>query len=136
MPSNERALTRAARGRMNAAGESYTEAREAVLDIRARMETFDLTWAEAEAEHDDPANELLCETCGWTVGMVCPECPGCGCYNQLCSGWRHREYRHDDERDELAADAECGECGASLSKLGPYNFCDCGSCTGDDACAV
>lgn len=136
MPSNERALTRAARGRMNAAGESYTQAREAVLDIRARVETFDLTWDEAEAEHDDPANELLCETCGWTVGMVCPECPGCGCYNQLCSGWRHREYRHDDERDELAADAECGECGASLSKLGPYDFCDCGSCTGDDACAV
>jgi hypothetical protein len=128
-------LTRAARDRAQRTGETYTQARDAVIDIHERAEGFGLTWAEAEAEHDDPLNELLCDTCGWTVGMACPECPGCGCYTGRCSGWRHGEYMHDDERHELAQEAECGECGTPLSSLGPYNFCDCGECTGDDAYA-
>lgn len=135
MPRDKRALTRAIRNRAKVTGESYTVARDAVLDIRRRMDDFELSWEEAEAEHDDPRNQLLCETCGWTVGMVCPECPGCGCYNQQCSGWRHREYMHDDEREEIAADAECGECGTPLAELGPYDFCDCISSVGDDAYA-
>lgn len=135
MPHDQRALTRAARDRAKRTGEPYTTARDAVIDIRERAETFNLTWAEAEAEHDDPRNELLCSKCGWTVGMVCPECPGCGCYNQLCSGWRHREYMDADEREEIAQDAECGECGTPLASLGPYDYCDCGSSVGDDAYA-
>lgn len=126
-------VTRAARERMKATGQRFTEARADVLEIRARMESFNLTYEEAAAEHDDPRNQLLCEICGWTVGMVCPECPGCGCYNRLCSGWRHRAYMHDDERTEIAEEAECGECGTPLASLGPYDYCDCGSCVGDDA---
>ncbi|WP_188195708.1 hypothetical protein [Nonomuraea sp. SYSU D8015] len=38
--------------------------------------------------------------------MVCPECPGCGCYDGRCSGWRHREYmRPDDLAEREAAEA-------------------------------
>lgn len=37
------------------------------------------------------ANDILCGTCGWTYGMICPECPGCGCCNGQCSEWRHEE---------------------------------------------
>ena len=111
MPQDARALTRAARARMQAKGEKYTEAREAVLEIRELMDVTGETFEEAEASHDDPANQTLCEVCGWTVGMICPECPGCGC-NTGCSGWRHAEFREayglDDDEDQ---EWEC-ECGA------------------------
>jgi hypothetical protein len=112
MPTDTRALTRAARDRArSAAGENYTQARAAVLGIRERMAEADETWAEAEAWYDDPANELLCGTCGWSRGMVCPECTrGCGC-EVGCSGWRHSEWGQvDDDADDEAGG--CPECGA------------------------
>jgi hypothetical protein len=74
-------------------------------------------------EQADPRNQLLCETCGWTNGMVCPECPGCGCYNDQCSGWRHHEYAHDDEDDDPYGTG-CRECGAGTNG-DPYAECCC-----------
>jgi hypothetical protein len=58
---------------------------------------------------DDPANQVLCETCGRTNAMACPECPsGCGC-STGCSGWRHAEYVREDELNEDRDDVcECG----------------------------
>ena len=49
----------------------------------------------------------MCDRCGWTYNMACPECNGCGCDHQ-CTGWRHREYTGDDPDPE----EYCGECGA------------------------
>lgn len=43
----------------------------------------------------EPCYKLLCETCGWTLDMICPECPGCGCYSGECDGWRHGNYVDD-----------------------------------------
>lgn len=108
MPREARALTRAARRRAGAHKIPYQQAREDVIAIREIANDYDLTDADAEAVYDDPRNELLCETCRWTVGMVCPECPGCGCYNGRCSGWRHREYMDEDELAQLSACEECG----------------------------
>ena len=114
MPQDTRALTRAARARAKAKGEPYTKAREAVLAIRERMGEWEETWEEAEAWYDDPANQLLCATCGWTMGMICPECSkGCGCSTN-CSGWRHSEWRQEngfDDEDDVGRGWEC-ECGA------------------------
>lgn len=123
MPSANRALTRAARSRAAAEKIPYTKARETELAIRDRMDETGEGYGEAEAIVTDPANQLLCGTCGWTVGMVCPECPkGCGCESG-CRGWRHREYMHPDDLAELeAAEAECPECGGD-TRTG-YD-CDC-----------
>ncbi|MEU4948075.1 hypothetical protein ACFYN3_35580 [Streptomyces lavendulae] len=53
---------------------------------------------------------LLCETCGWTLRMLCPECgPGCGC-STACSGWRHGEYQQDEEDEPGDCDDECPGC--------------------------
>ncbi|CNF63193.1 Uncharacterised protein [Mycobacterium tuberculosis] len=123
MPSANRALTRAARRRAKTEGVPYTQARDTELAIRERMDADGESYAEAEAFVTDPRNEVLCEKCGWTVAMVCPECPGCGCYNHQCTGWRHREYMHPDDLAELeAAEAECPECGGD-TRTG-YD-CDC-----------
>ncbi|MGK5533417.1 hypothetical protein [Streptomyces sp. URMC 129] len=87
--------------------------------IRERMAYAGLSYREAAAELDDPRNEVLCRTCGWTVGMVCPECsPGCGC-SVGCTGWRHGEFG-DDDHDPNA----CSECGAGGSD-DPYGECVC-----------
>jgi hypothetical protein len=129
MPTDTRALTRAARERAKATGALYTTAREDVVNIRRRMDETGESYAEAEAWYDNPANDVACEACGWTNGMLCPECPGCGCYNGQCSGWRHREYMHEDdrrEREEAEREANrCEECGADMS-LGSYDECTCG----------
>jgi hypothetical protein len=113
-------MTRAARRRATANGISHQTAYEDVRAIRALMDEEEWTWAEAEDFYDDPANQLLCEKCGWLVGMICPECPGCGCYNGECTGWRHGEDMTDDE----AAEEICDECGADVS-LGSYDECRC-----------
>jgi hypothetical protein len=108
MPQDTRALARAARARARARGERYTEARAAILAIRERMDEADETFEDAEAWYDDPRNQLLCATCGWTLGMICPECaPGCGC-STGCSGWRHREFSSDDDDDDGGWECECG----------------------------
>ncbi len=117
MASQNRALTRAIRARAAATGEKYTRARNAVLQIGEIAASEDVTLAEAEAIHDDPRNEIFCKICGWTVGMVCPECPGCGCYNLSCSGWRHAEVMDSDELRQLN---ECPECGGDMT-----NHYDC-----------
>jgi len=72
-------------------------------------------------EQNNPRNQLLCETCGWTNGMVCPECPGCGCYNDQCSGWRHHEYAHEDDDYDPNGCPECGAGGGD----DPYGECCC-----------
>ena len=73
---------------------------------------------------DDPRHQTLCQTCGWAVSMICPECPGCGCYNGQCSGWRHHEYAQDDESQDSSSCDECDECGAGGSG-NPYEECVC-----------
>jgi anaerobic selenocysteine-containing dehydrogenase len=100
-------------------GIKYTAAREAVIAVAADTgETF----SELRAFYLDSGNESLCETCGWTMGMICPECSrGCGCETR-CSGWRHAEYTEPDPDDpessglvyshEFQDYVYCGECGA------------------------
>lgn len=90
------------------------------IDINTYREAVDYL----RQEQNDPRNQLLCEKCGWTNGMVCPECPGCGCYNDQCSGWRHHEYAHDED-DDYASNSGCPECGAGGSG-DPYGECICG----------
>lgn len=89
--------------------ESILELMDTYEDVNSR--------AEAVAVLEDPRNEVMCEKCGWTNGMVCPECPGCGCYNGQCSGWRHHEYMDQDEREAAA-----------------YHECDCGFAGHEDHC--
>jgi hypothetical protein len=101
--------------RMAHAGEDEPTARTSVEEIQELVRDREWTFAEAQAEYDDPRNEIMCHTCGWTYGMVCPECPGCGCYNSTCSGWRHDEFMHPDDRRELEqARNECPECGGNM----------------------
>lgn len=128
MPQNTRALTRAARRRAAAKAVNYTTALADVVAIQERADTHGETFDEAEAQYDDPANKLLCETCGWTVGMTCPECvPGCGCATG-CSGWRHAEYT--DDGGDGDGYGGCFECGAA----GPSYRCNCGN-EDDDCCS-
>ncbi len=80
------------------------------------------TYAEAKAFLAvDPRRQLLCDKCGWSVAMVCPECPGCGCYTGQCTGWRHSEF---EEEDPEADPWGCPECGAGGSG-NPYGECYC-----------
>lgn len=93
------------------------------VDINTYREAVDYL----RQQQADPRNQILCETCDWLVGMVCPECPGCGCYNSCCSGWRHSEYQ--EEMDAATGDYDpdagvyCLDCGAGSSS--PYDECDC-----------
>ncbi|MFF4777588.1 hypothetical protein ACFY05_32495 [Microtetraspora fusca] len=114
MPHNNRDFGRAVRELMqHRPGQTYTATRVELLEW---MDGRDETPQEAVAIMTNPLNELLCEECGWTVGMVCPECPGCGCYTGRCSGWRHHEYMDDDARRELFEEEDtCEECGGSIS---------------------
>lgn len=95
--------------------------------IRALMEAYEdvRTMKDAVAIIEDPRNQLLCEKCGWTNGMVCPECDkGCGC-EYGCTGWRHHEYAHeDDDYDDPDHGVYCRECGAGGSG-NPYEECTC-----------
>ncbi|MEV3925871.1 hypothetical protein [Actinomadura coerulea] len=131
MPSATRALTRAARRRAKTEGVTYIKARETELSILDRMDETGENYTQAEAVVTDPRNEVFCDKCGWTVSMVCPECPGCGCYDHSCSGWRHREYMHPDDLAELeAAEAECPECGGD-TRTGYDCNCDDYPAAGD-----
>ena len=126
MPSTTRALSRAARERAQAKGILYTKAREQLLWIQQLLDDgeFD-TREEADAYVSDSRNELLCEVCGWTNGMVCPECPkGCGC-QVGCTGWRHTEWSDDDGDDDPADRyVDCAECGGSYDYRTGYG-CAC-----------
>ncbi|MDJ0345913.1 hypothetical protein QMK19_35355 [Streptomyces sp. H10-C2] len=97
----------------------------------SEIEQPDLPWGDTQADADDDqdpdayagvrqaGSPLLCRTCGWTGGMACPECDGCGCSHD-CTGWRHAEYANDDEHDSYG----CRECGAG-SGNDPYGECCC-----------
>jgi hypothetical protein len=85
------------------------------------IDTYKDAVAYLEQERNDLRNQVMCERCGWTFGMVCPECPGCGCYNGRCSGWRHHEYADDDDEPKNSGCPECGAGGAG----DPYGACDC-----------
>jgi hypothetical protein len=125
MPHHNRDLGRAVRELMqHRPGQPYTAVRAELLEWLVGREE---TPHEAVAILVDPANELLCEECGWTVGQLCPECPGgCGCWNFRCSGWRHREYMHPDDRADLEAEEdECTECGGSISLAAYDAGCIC-----------
>jgi hypothetical protein len=119
----DKARKHAIRDRMAATGERYTAAaraldapyRPGLISVSERMQESGGTYAEAVAFLEDPANGLLCEICGWTNAMACPECAGCGC-DTRCTGWRHAEFRHDDDPDPNA----CEECGATS-----YYDCNC-----------
>ena len=126
MPSTSRALTRAARARATATGEPYTQAREQLVWIQELLDDGEFeTREEAEAYVADPKNQRMCAVCGWTWGMVCPECPkGCGC-QVGCSGWRHTEFMDEDE-DERRDRVECPECGGDST-----NHYEC-TCYDDD----
>lgn len=115
LPESEqqaRAFAAAVALRMAHAGEDEATARTSVQEIRETAEANDWTFAQAQVAYDDPRNQVMCQQCGWTFGMVCPECPGCGCYNDRCSGWRHHEFMDDEERRERN---ECPECGGDVT---------------------
>lgn len=58
------------------------------------------TYADAvQIVETEPRFQTLCETCGWSMAMICPECSeGCGCAVG-CTGWRHGEYSHFEDED-------------------------------------
>ncbi|MFB7592338.1 hypothetical protein [Streptomyces sp. NPDC056169] len=97
---------------------------ETYSDISTYKEAVDFL----RQEQNNPLSQILCEKCDWTVGMACPECPGCGCYNGRCSGWRHEEYQAQmDAATGEDADHDlygCDECGAG-SGGSPYEECVC-----------
>lgn len=96
-----------------------------LLDTYSDVNTYRDAVAVLKARREDPANQIMCRDCGWTYGMVCPECAkGCGCEYE-CTGWRHEEMRaatgnYDDEDDPNA----CPECGAGGGS-DPYGECCC-----------
>lgn len=91
------------------------------IDINTYREAVDYL----RQEQADPRNKVMCDRCGWTNGMVCPECErGCGCEYD-CTGWRHAEGRaatgdYDEDDDPYG----CTECGAGGSG-DPYGECCC-----------
>ncbi|GAA3760812.1 hypothetical protein GCM10022402_43320 [Salinactinospora qingdaonensis] len=89
-----------------------------VIETYRGIGTYTDAVAYLEQQRNDPRNQVMCETCGWVWGMVCPECPGCGCYNAVCSGWRHHEYMDEDERAELTA---CDEYGGNAYNPPEYH---------------
>lgn len=121
--SDRRALTRAIRDRQTKTGKSYADARTDVLRIQELAESGEYTYDEAQQVFDDPANDVMCEICGWTYGMVCPECAGCGC-DHRCTGWRHAEFASDDADPEEYR-VECEECGGSYDSRHGSNGYDC-----------
>ncbi|WP_329126102.1 hypothetical protein [Streptomyces sp. NBC_01353] len=94
---------------------------EEYVDINTYKEAVDYL----RQQQNDPANQVMCERCGWTYGMVCPECAkGCGCEYE-CTGWRHAEMRaatgdYDEDNDP----GGCEECGAGGGG-DPYGECCC-----------
>lgn len=64
-------------------------------------------------------HDTMCTRCGWTYSMICPECPGCGCYTGQCSGWRHGEHQQDqDDEPGDCGDDECEGC----DECSPYGM--------------
>ncbi|WP_195911434.1 hypothetical protein [Streptomyces kaniharaensis] len=89
---------------------------ETYTDVTTYREAVDYL----RQQQNDPRNQLLCERCGWTVGMICPECSGCGCVYG-CTGWRHDEWAHEEDRIDPVG---CPDCGAGCGE-NPYAECCC-----------
>jgi hypothetical protein len=136
---------RAVRAHMAATGLSYTAAARALdapykpdcISISECMQENGFTYAEAVAFLEDPGNEIMCEVCGWTYKMVCPECAkGCGC-EWRCSGWRHREWNYDDDPEPEPC-YNCGTrgCPGYCDDYQTYNLRDDGRCVwcGNEGC--
>lgn len=112
----ERIARRVALGEVDA-----PEAVEAIKEIAREHGT---SYDAAEAWYDAPENQVMCEDCGWTFAMVCPECAGCGC-DHSCTGWRHRDYGLDDDDDDVDRyETDCPECGGSYDSRTGYG-CAC-----------
>jgi hypothetical protein len=97
---------------------------EAIEQIAAENGTC---YDDAAEWFDAPGNQVMCETCGWTWSMVCPECPkGCGCDDTGCTGWRHGEFTEYDADDDDADyhQADCPDCGGSYDFRTGYG-CAC-----------
>ncbi|GAA3831965.1 hypothetical protein GCM10022226_61390 [Sphaerisporangium flaviroseum] len=124
MPHNHRDLGRAVRELMqHRPGQTYTATR---AQLEEWMDGREETPLEAVAVLADPANEILCETCGWTVGMICPECSkGCGC-EISCSGWRHQDWGPELDPEEEDERNTCEECGGDFRMMGYDIGCICG----------
>ncbi|MEU4507588.1 hypothetical protein [Streptomyces sp. NPDC024089] len=89
------------------------------IDINTYREAVDYL----RQQQADPRNQVMCERCGWTNGMVCPECEkGCGCEYE-CTGSRHHEYAHDEDDSDFTSYG-CDECGAGGGG-DPYGECCC-----------
>ncbi|MGQ4733504.1 hypothetical protein ACUN3E_38320 [Streptomyces sp. Ju416(a)] len=92
------------------------------------INTYGEALAYLRQEQADPRNQIMCDKCDWTYGMICPECPGCGCYNGQCSGWRHTEFQAEmDAATGESSDYDpnaCQECGAGGGG-DPYGECCC-----------
>lgn len=87
-------------------------ARQFEAQVQELWAETDWSLAECRAYLLDPGNATLCEVCGWTFNMVCPECEkGCGC-EWNCSGWRHGEWNNDDDGEWNGDLTECEGCGA------------------------
>lgn len=93
---------------------------EEYVDINTYREAVDYL----KQEQSDPRNQVMCQRCGWTYGMVCPECEeGCGC-SYGCTGWRHGEYTEYDPDHEPEDECDCGYVGDLDSGEHVYN-CVC-----------
>ncbi|BBG20736.1 hypothetical protein RVR_P1122 (plasmid) [Actinacidiphila reveromycinica] len=97
--------------------DTLVEYLETYIDITTYRDAVDYL----RQEQNDPRNQVMCKRCGWTNGMVCPECEeGCGC-SVGCTGWRHGDYDGDLDDDDPYG---CPECGAGGSG-DPYGECVC-----------
>lgn len=101
--------------------ETLAEYLETYVDINTYKDAVDYL----RKEQNDPRNQIMCRNCGWTYGMVCPECAkGCGCEYE-CTGWRHAEMGGGTgDYDEDDTPNGCRECGAGGSG-DPYGECVC-----------
>ncbi|TDT93304.1 hypothetical protein EDD99_8113 [Streptomyces sp. 846.5] len=86
------------------------------IDINTYREALDYL----RQQQNDPRNQVMCDRCGWTGGMACPECSGCGC-DYSCTGWRHAEYAEEDPDTDSWGCQECGAGGGN----DPYGECCC-----------
>ncbi|MEU8542958.1 hypothetical protein AB0C52_23730 [Streptomyces sp. NPDC048717] len=102
--------------------EERTTLRE-ILGTYHDVTTYKEAVAVLHREQNDPKNRVMCVRCGWTFGMICPECSkGCGC-SVGCGGPPHWAYGPgaDDDFDD-DTDEGCEECGGGS---GPYDECVC-----------
>ncbi|SCL43686.1 hypothetical protein [Micromonospora aurantiaca (nom. illeg.)] len=75
LPEKERqahAFAAAVALRMAHAGEDADRAATSVQEIQDLAQCNGWPFADAQVEYDSPLNQIMCDKCGWTNGMVCP----------------------------------------------------------------